>query len=354
MTVEFDELARLVSARGPPGDEYEVADVFADLVGPHVDDVRRDDLGNVIATSEGDGDAPAVMLAAHTDELAFLVTGVTEDGFLRFSRLGAHYTGNLPGQRVRVGPDGVLGVIGPESRHRMDEDEAERLPEDLAIDVGATSAADARDLGVREGDYATWDREVARLANGRVTGRALDDRIGLAVLVAVARAAETDATVHYVATVQEEPGLRGAQMTAHDLDPEVAVAVDIFPGDHPGVADEFAAALDGGPAVELAEGVDARSLTGALVGRQVQAWFRRAGESTGVDLQWSVFLGGLTDAKEFQRVRGGRHAGVVSVPCRYTHSPVETLSMADADDAAALLVEALSTPFPSREEARGR
>lgn len=354
MAVEFEELERLVSARGPPGDEYDVADVFEELIEPHVDSVAQDEMGNVVATSEGDSDAPEIMLAAHTDELSFLVTDVTDDGFLRFSWLGAHYTGNLPGQRVRVGPDGVLGVIGPKSRHRMDDEEFENLPEDLSIDVGATSADDAREMNIREGDFVTWDRGVERLANGRVTGRALDDRVGLAVLVAVARAAETDATVHYVATVQEEPGLRGAQMTAYDLDPDIAVAVDIFPGDHPGEDDEFDAALDEGPAVEIADGVSDELLTGVLVNRQTQEWFRSAGEAADVDMQWTLFLGGTTDATQFQVVRGGRHAGVVSVPCRYTHSPVETLSMDDADDTADLLVEALATPFPSREEARDR
>lgn len=354
MIVDYEELKQLISVRGPPGDEYEVADVFSELVEPHVDTVTQDDLGNVIATDEGDADEPEILIAAHTDELAFLITDITEDGFLRFSRLGAHYTGNLPGQRVRVGPDGVLGVIGPKSRHRMDDSEATSLPDDLSIDVGAPTESAARDLNVREGDYATWDREVDRLSHGRVTGRAIDDRIGLAVVLAVARTANTEATVHYVATVQEEPGLRGAQMTAYDLDPDIAIAVDIFPGDHPGADDEFSAKLDGGPAVEMAEGVDARSLSGALVNRQTQKWFRTAGTAADIDIQWSVFLGGLTDAKEFQRIRGGRHTGVVSVPCRYTHSPVETISMDDANEAAKLLTEALSTPFPPREAAMDR
>ena len=174
------------------------------------------------------------------------------------------------------------------------------------------------------------------------------------MLLAVARAAETDATVHYVATVQEEPGLRGAQMTAHDLDPDIAVAVDVFPADHPGADDEFSAPLDEGPAVEIADGVSDELLTGVLVNRQTQEWLRSAGGAADVDPQWTLFLGGTTDATQFQVVRGGRHAGVVSVPCRYTHSPVETLSLSDADDAAALLAAALSTPFPSREAARDR
>jgi len=349
------EVEQLVSARGPPGDEYEVADLFEELIAEHVDSVRQDDLGNVIATSEGaDSDAPEIMLAAHTDELSFLVTDITDDGRLRFSYLGAHYTGNLPGQRVRVGPDEVLGIIGPKSRHRMSDDESDSLPDDLSIDIGATSAEEVRNLNIREGDYATWDRDVAELTNNRITGRALDDRIGLAVLLAVAREENSDATVQYVATVQEEPGLRGAQMTAHDVDPDIAIAVDIFPGDHPGEEDEFAAPLDDGPVVEIADGVSDELLTGVLVNQQTQAWLREAGERRDIDLQWMLFLGGTTDATQFQVVRGGRHAGVVSVPCRYTHSPVETASLNDVNETVELLEEAVSTPFPSHEEARRR
>jgi endoglucanase len=355
MPVSMAEVERLVSARGPAGDEFDVADVFEELVEPHVDDVRQDELGNVVATAHGsDPDAPEMMLAGHTDELSFLIRDVTDDGFLRFSWLGAHYAGNLPGQRVRVGPDEVLGVIGPKSRHRMSEDEFGSLPDDLFIDVGARSAREVYDLGVREGDYATWDREVDELANGRITGRALDDRIALAVLVDVARNADTDATVHYVATVQEEPGLRGAQMTAYDLDPDVAVAVDIFPADHPGEDDEFAAPLGDGPAVQIGDSVSELLVSGVLVNQQTQQWLRDASDGADVDVQWTFFQGGTTDATEFQVVRGGRHAGVVSIPCRYTHSPVETVSMADANETADLLAEAVATRFPTREEARDR
>jgi endoglucanase len=143
-------------------------------------------------------------------------------------------------------------------------------------------------------------------------------------------------------------------MTAHDVDPDVAVAVDVFPADHPGGDDEFAASLGGGPAVELADSVSELLVSGVLVNQQTQDWLRSAGARADVDVQWTMFQGGTTDATEFQVVRGGRHAGVVSVPCRYTHSPVETVSMADADDTAALLAAALSTPFPTRERARRR
>lgn len=353
-TVDVAELERLVAERGPPGDEYPVADLFADLVEPHVDSVSFDEMGNVIATSEGDPEAPEIMLAAHTDELALLVDGVTDGGFLEYEMLGGHYKGNFPGQQVLVGPDAVPGVIGPKSRHLMSAEEKESLADDLVIDVGATSPEEVADLNVRPGDHATWDREVTRLANDRLAGRALDDRALLAVLLAVARTEDADATVHYVATVQEEVGLRGARAAGFSVDPDVALALEIFPADDYPAGDPADPTVEvgEGPVVEFGDGTSEYLFGGVLVDRQTFEWLTTAADAREVEVQHAVMRSGTTDATEFQGVRGGRHAGAIAVPCRYTHSPVETLSLADANEAADVLAEALRTEFPGREEVR--
>lgn len=353
-TIDFADLERLVAERGPPGDEYPVADAFADLVEPHVDSVEYDELGTVVATSEGDPDAPEIMLAAHTDELAMLVDGITDDGFLEYAMLGGHYKGNFPGQQVRVGPDGVPGVIGAKSRHHMSADEKESLADDLVIDVGATSREEVADLNVEPGDHATWDREVTRLAGDRVAGRALDDRALLAVLLAVARTEDADATVHYVATVQEEVGLRGARAAGFSVDPDVGIALEIFPADDYPAGDDDGPGIEvgAGPVVEFGDGTSEYLFNGVLVDRQTRSWLTSAAAARDVGVQHGVLVSGTTDATEFQQVRGGRRAGAIAVPCRYTHSPVETISLADADEAAAVLAEAVRTPFPSREEVR--
>jgi len=351
MTFQIDDLRRLIDARGPSGDEHDVAAVFRTLIEPHVDRVSTDAFGTSVGTSEGTGDGPEILLAAHTDELAFLIDEITDDGFLRFSWLGAHYPGNFAGQSVEVGPDRVAGVIGPRSRHRMDDDEVASLPEDWYIDLGADSREAVEELNVQVGDYATWDQGLIDLADDRFAGRAIDDRVGLAVLAAVARATDSDATVHYAAVAQEEPGLRGAETTGYQLDPDIALAIDIFPANHPGEDDRVEVPLGSGPAVELAEGVG-QMLNGVLVNRQVREWLRRAGEKADVQPSHCVFRDGFTDARALQTVRGGRHAGTVSVPCRYTHSPVETFQQSDAAETVSLLAAALTTPFPSREESR--
>lgn len=356
MEIDEDDLEAFVSARGAPSNEFDVADVFVDRISDHVDRIERDPQGNVIATSDGESDdALEVMLAAHTDELALLVDNVTDDGFLEYTKLAGHYKGNFPGQRVRVGPDEVLGVLGPKSRHYMTDEEKESLDETaLTIDVGATSQAEVKDLNVETGDFATWDREYDHLSNGRLTGRALDDRIALAILVAIARHTETDITVHYAATVQEEVGLRGARMVGHAVDPDVGIALEIFPADDYPAADEPdpSAELGDGPVVEFADGTSEYLFGGILVDRQARAWLKRGAAEAGVDIQETVMIGGSTDATEFQQVRGGRHAGAIAVPCRYTHSPVETIDLADVNDTVSTLLAALETAFPAAEDVR--
>jgi len=359
MGLERTDLDRLVSARGGPGNEHAVATVFEELIQPYVDEIRWDAMGNVIATSVGtETEAPEIMLAAHTDELALLIDDVTDDGLCSFAMLGGHYKGYLLGQHVRVGPDAVPGVIGAKPRHFMNSEEKERLPETLHIDLGVDSPAAVADLNVEPGDHATWDRELTDLGGTRVSGRALDDRIALAILVAVARnlGDAGGRTVHYVATVQEEVGLRGARAAVHDVDPDIALALEIFPTDDYPVDGERTGntAIGDGPVVEFGDGTSEYLFGGVLVDRQTLTWLERAAEAAEVSLQHDLMIGGTTDATEFQSAGRARHAGAIAVPCRYTHSPVELIDMADAHDTVDVLCAALEQPFPERTDTRGR
>lgn len=344
-----NDIERFVSPRGPSGREHPVANVFERAIEPYVDTIKRDDLGNLVATSEGTG--PEIMLAAHTDELGFLIDRITPEGFLHFHLVGGHYKGNLPGQRVLVGPNQVPGVIGAKSRHYMDSEEKESLADNLHIDIGAQDQAKVSDVGVKPGDYATFDRGLTELVSKRIAGRAIDDRVALAILVVVAEQMDTDATVHYTATVQEEVGLRGARAAGFAIDPDIAIAVEVFPtDDYPAGGDHVSVELDCGPVVELGDGTSEYLFNGMLVDEQTLTWLRKAGETKDIDCQHAVMLGGTTDATQLQGVHGGRHAGAIAVPCRYTHSPIETISLADANATVDVLTEALTTPFPSMED----
>ncbi len=357
MQIEKEELSKLVEARGPPGDEYEVANVYSDLIEPYVDSVERDSMGNIIATIENDGnpDAPEVMYAAHTDELAVLVDQIRDDGHLSYTMLGGHYKGNFPGQQVLVGPDKVPGVIGAKPRHYMTTEEKESLPDELLIDVGADSPDEVADLNIEAGDFATWDRELTELAKNRLAGRALDDRIALAILLSLARNADPEGTVHFVASVQEEVGLRGARAVGASVDPDIGIALEIFPADdYHAAGDENTVELGEGPVVEFADGTDEYLFNGMIVDRQTRRWLKDAAAASDVSLQHAVMVGGTTDATEFQQVHGGRHAGAIAVPCRYTHSPVETIDLDDVSKTVEVLAEALNTEFPTPEEAHRR
>ena len=356
MYVDESDLEKLVAARGAPSNEYDVADAFTECIKDYVDTIDRDAQGNVIATSHGtDDDSLEVMVAAHTDELALLVDNITEDGFLEYTKVAGHYKGNFPGQRVVIGPDSVLGVIGAKSRHYMSEEEKENIDEDsLCIDIGASSQEEVLDLNVEPGDFATWDREYEHLANSRITGRALDDRIALAILIAVARESDSEKTVHYAATVQEEVGLRGARMSGFSVDPDIGIAIEIFPADDYPAADETdpSVTLGDGPVVEFADGTSEYLFGGVLVDKETRSWLKGGAEIADVEIQETVMVGGTTDATEFQQVRGGRYAGAIAVPCRYTHSPVETVDLDDANETVSTLVAALETDFPGPEDIR--
>lgn len=280
---------------------------------------------------------------------------VQDDGLLEYMKIAGHYKGNFSGQRVVIGPDAVLGVIGPKSRHYMTEEEKENIDEEsLCIDIGATSPEEVEELDVEPGDFATWDQEYEHLANGRITGRALDDRIALAVLIAVAREADTNLTVHYAATVQEEVGLRGARMSGFSVDPNIAIALEIFPADDYPAADEQnpSVTLGEGPVIEFADGTSEYLFGGVLVDSETRTWLKNGAETADIDVQETVMIGGTTDETEFQQFRGGRYAGAIAVPCRYTHSPVETLDLDDANETVSTLVASLNTEFLGPNEIR--
>jgi putative aminopeptidase FrvX len=339
-------LATFANAHGVSGYESGVAAILARELSSLVDDVRVDTMGNCIGTRRGDG--PAIMIAAHMDEIGLMVKYIDEKGFLRFVPLGGWFDQMLLGQRVVVhGTKGdVLGVIGAKPPHIMDEEERKKPVriKDMFIDVGATSDADTAELGLSIGSPITMDCALAPLANGFCTGKSLDDRAGVAMMVAALRrleGQEVRATVHAVGTVQEEVGLKGARTAAFGLDLDAAIISEVtIPGDHPGVGKEQRHVVcGGGPVITVAD-ADGR---GIIVADRVVRWLTSAGEKAGVPYQLDVGSGGTTDASAVHLVKTGIPSGVVSVPARYIHSPIEVLDLSDIDRGAALIAQAVLT-----------
>jgi endoglucanase len=336
-------LARLSNAHGLSGSEGEIRDIVRQELEGHVDEVYEDRLGNLIAVKRGDDFR--VMLASHMDEIGFMVKFVEEKGFLRFAPIGGWYAPMLPGQRVILhgskGP--VTGVLGSKAVHMMDDEERKKLLkiDEMFIDVGAVSADEVKNLGIGPGTPVTLDRVFCSLCNHRVSGKAFDNRAGVALLIEVLRQVRSPSTIFGVFTVQEEVGLKGAKTSSYAVDPDCAIATDVtIPGDHPGVQLKDAPVEMGkGPVISIA---DANG-RGLLAHPAMLAWIRETAERGAIPVQFEVGSGGTTDASSIHLSREGIPSTVLSTPARYIHSPVEVIDLLDLEAGIRLLVEALKT-----------
>ncbi len=331
-----DLLFDLSAASGPVGYEDGVREVVREALGPEVDRLRTDAMGNVVGTVDGESDRE-VVVAAHVDEIGFMVSRVTDDGFLELDSLGGWNAQILRAQPVTVHTDDgeVAGVIGAEPAHTRDEDDVEGI-DDLAVDLGLDGDAAAEAVSV--GDVVTLDTD-PRVLGDCVTGKALDDRAGVYAMLAAAREAEPDATVHFCATVQEEVGLRGARAVATDdrLDPDLVVALDgTLERSVPGVADaETITSLGDGVGIK-------RKDASVIPSPAVVDWLTDVAEEEGVEHQREVAWNIGTDTGALQNAGGAVLSGALSVPVRYHHSPVETAHRDDLTATVDLLAAALS------------
>lgn len=330
----FKELIkRLTETYGPSGYEHMIRDVIRNEVKNLAEEVRVDAMGNLIARRKGTGTAPRkkVMLAAHMDEIGIMATHVDEKGFVRFASIGGVNPLTLFGQRCLF-DNGTVGVFG---RERKGSNSTEVRLEQLFIDVGARDAAS---VPVQVGDAAGFWREFVDLGD-RVTGKAMDDRIGCAVLIETMRELrKTPHDVFFVFTVQEEVGVRGATTSAFGIQPDVALAVDVTDtGDTP-EANTMSVALGKGPAIKVKD-------AGMLSHPAIKNLLVTSAQESRIPYQLEVLTGGTTDAKAIQLTREGIPAGVVSIPTRYVHTPSEMIDFNDAQNSVKLLVAFLGKPF---------
>ncbi len=335
-----DLLKKLSDAHGIPGYEDEIRSVIEEEIRDHVDEIKTDKLGNLIATRKGRD--KSVMIAAHMDEIGLMVKYIDDEGFIRFTKIGGWFDQTLLNQRVILhGSKGkIIGVIGSKPPHLMKEEERKKVvnSEDMFIDVGAEKREEVEEMGITLGTPITIDRELADLKNGRVTCKAFDNRAGVAMMIEALKRTETRYEVYGVATVQEEVGLKGARTSAFELNPDVAVATEVSIGRHPGIEKKDASIeLDKGPVITV---VDA-SGRGIITPRRVLDWLKDTAEKENIRYQLSVSEGGTTDATAILLTKGGIPSGVLGVPTRYIHSPVEVLSLKDLDQGAELLSKAM-------------
>lgn len=323
----FDLLRSLTEAHGPVGYEDDPRELVVAEFEQTVDRVRTDAMGNVVGTVEGDADGPELLVAAHMDEIGFMVTHVDDDGFIHVASLGGWNAEVLRAARVRVHADGgddpIDGVIGAIPAHVRDTDDEQDV-DDVAIDVGLDGEAAADRVSV--GDVVTMRAPTERIGDC-VSGKALDDRAGVWATLRAAELSDPETTVHFVATTQEEVGLRGAEAVGVDIAPDVAIAVD-------GTLERSVPGVDAADRVTtLGDGVgikhkDATVIpTPAVVDR-----LESLAADHDIPSQREVAANIGTDTGALQTTAGSTPVGAVSIPVRYHHSTVET---AHVDDLAA-------------------
>ncbi len=339
-----ERLAELAAIPSISGAEQHMARAMYRMLEPLADDIHMDSLGNVYATRHGPDDSSSLMIAAHADEVGGIVTAILPTGFLRFQTIGMVSLSTLFATRVLVG-DAINGVIGaPPAYLRSPSENSPQSARALFIDVGARSAAEAREWGIREGDQITFANSMGPLGMAdRVCGKAFDDRIGCAILVELlASLADTQLplTVHAVTTVQEEVTMSGIAAAAHRLQPDLALVVDTVPSDDaPDTAmpQSYNISIGKGVVFQIAEGVP-HAYRGAFTHPGILRLLIDTAVQEGVPYQLSAHYGyWTTDGSALQSSGLGVPCGFVSIPRRYAHSPSEVLDMEDAVAALRIL-----------------
>jgi endoglucanase len=331
-------LKNLLHTPSPSGFERAIQDVVRSWARPLADDVRTDRHGNVIAVLHPEGQ-PRIMLAGHCDQIALMVQYVDDHGFLYVQPMGGWDVQILLGQNLTVwarnGP--VAGVLSRRAPHLLTPEERNKVPQftDLWIDIGAKDRKDAEEI-VSPGDPVTLDLGFRDLRNELVSAPGLDDKVGVWTVMEtlrLLRGQPLQASVCCVSTVQEEIGLRGATTSAYGIHPTVGIAVDVcHASDTPGndkkqLGDTRVGA---GPVVFRGPNINPRvfeRLEETARSREITIQARGAPRATG------------TDANAIQLCRDGVAAGLIGIPNRYMHSPVEVVSLNDLDRAAQLLAE---------------
>ncbi len=332
--IEPTELLRQLSqAAGVSGYEDQVRALVSEALTPLADEVRVDALGNLIALQRGVGaePRPAIMLAAHMDEIGLMVSGI-EGGYLRVHTVGGVDLRTLPGQEVIVhGTQPLAGVVANRPPHVLSAEEwGKPVPLDrLFIDVGLDEAALRQQVHV--GDLITMRRDFVSLAGGYASGKALDDRAGvvaMAICLDILSGVRQPWDVYAVATTQEEIGLRGATVSAYGVAPDIAIAVDVGFGKQQGVNDSKIIEMDGGAAIAMGPNVHPR-MHERLIATAKQHELKH---------QTEVIAGGSgTDAWAIQVAREGIPSAVLSIPLRYMHTTVETVCIRDIERTGRLM-----------------
>lgn len=338
---QLDLLKTLTDANGVPGYEKEVADIMMNQM-KDLGAISYDKMGCVICEQKGTSDRPKIMLPGHMDEVGFMVTVITEEGFIKFTMLGGWLPQYLPSQRVTIHTNkgNIPGIIGAKPIHLMNEEERKKTldKKDLFIDIGAKNKKDAMKLGVMPGDPIIPQATFTIMANPEfIMAKAWDDRLGCAIAIEVLKALKGKKhpnTVYGVGTVQEEVGTRGAHTAAHKINPDVAIVCDVglaqdMPGGEKGVG-----VLGKGPMITIYD-------RGMIPNIQLRDFIINIAEQKKIPYQIQSLEGGATDGAPIHINAEGVPCIYLGIPTRYIHSHSGIIHTADYENIIKLITEAV-------------
>jgi len=337
--IQFELLKKMSETPGAPGFEKHIRSLIFQEAEKLVDECSVDNMGNVVAFRKGRTDKK-IMLAAHMDEIGFIVNHIDDQGFIRFVPLGGFDPKTLTSQRVIVhGKKDLVGVMGTKPIHMMSEEEKKKMvkTEDFFIDLGMKKEEVQKYVHV--GDPITRERELIEMGDC-VNGKSLDNRISVYVLIETLKALKEQTLPHdtyAVFTVQEEVGIRGAQVATQQIEPDFGFAIDTT------IAYDVPGAQSHEQVTRLGEGVAVKILDSTAIAdyRMVEYMKEVAGRHN-IKWQPEVMAKGGTDTAMVQRMtKSGSIAGAVSIPTRHIHQVIESVHKDDIESSIGLLQNAL-------------
>lgn len=322
-------LKELCEINGVSGDEGAVRAFIEDKIRPFADDIHTDNMGNLIALKKG-SIHKKIMLSAHMDEVGFIVSKITDDGYLKFKTVGGIDPRVVISKRVTVGKDKVPGIIALKAIHLQKQDErGKSVPiSSLFIDIGAPSKAES-EKKVSPGDYVSFSTQYAEIG-GKVKAKALDDRVGCSILLDLIKE-EAVYDTYFVFGTQEEVGLRGAAVYAYNIKPDIALVLEgTTCSDVYGAKEhEYVTVCGGGAAVSFMDRT-------SIVSEKYHKWLYNTAQKNNIPVQYKRTTMGGNDAGAIHKSRCGVLTASVSVPCRYIHSPVSVAAVSDIEAAGRL------------------
>ncbi len=339
MSLNIPLLKKICETPGAPGYEKRIRDLVIEEVRPLVDSIEVDNLGNLICIKVGKNNSKRAMVAAHLDEIGFIVKYIDDEGFIRFHTLGGFDPKTLTAQRVIVhGTKDMIGVMGTKPIHVMSAEEKKKLPEttDFFIDMGMSKAEVEKHI--RIGDPITRERELIEMGEC-VNCKSIDNRISVFILIETLRALKNfPYDVYGVFTVQEEVGLRGAQVATHSINPDFGLGLDTT------IAFDVPGALPHEKVTELGKGAAIKIMdASAICDYRMVSFLKKSADKNQIKWQPEILTAGGTDTAYVQRMgKNGSISGAISIPTRHLHQVIEMAHKEDVQSCIDLLTSSLS------------